>query len=115
VDVAQITIATPIPGSTLYDDAKAAGDLLITDWDAYDFTSPTMKGQLPRAKLDKLMRTAYRKVYLSFGFLRAMMSERTNISRLRRTAFGVFWSWIWFLLKEQFISHFKRKGWTKAN
>jgi anaerobic magnesium-protoporphyrin IX monomethyl ester cyclase len=115
VDVAQITVATPIPGSTLYNDAKAAGDLLTTNWDDYDFTAPTMKGQLPRAELDKLMRTAYRKVYLGLGFLTSILSERTNIGRLRRTAFGVFWSWIWFLLKEQFVSMFKRKGWTKAN
>jgi radical SAM superfamily enzyme YgiQ (UPF0313 family) len=101
VDVAQITVATPIPGSSLYDDAKANGDLLITDWDQYDFTSPTMKGQLPKKKLDSLMHRAYLKVYLSPRFLRSMFSQRTNLFRLRRTMFGVFWSWIWFLVKEQ--------------
>jgi anaerobic magnesium-protoporphyrin IX monomethyl ester cyclase len=100
VDVAQITVATPIPGSDLYDDAKANGDLLETDWDLYDFTSPTMKGQLPKKKLDALMNEAYLKVYLSGRFLRSMFSQRTNLQRLRRTMFGVFWSWIWFLLKQ---------------
>ena len=101
VDVAQITVATPIPGSALYDEAKAQGHLLKTDWDEYDFTSPTMKGQLPKKKLDALMHRAYLKVYLSGRFLRSMFSQRTNLQRLRRTMFGVFWSWIWFLVKEQ--------------
>ena len=109
VDVAQITIATPIPGSTLYEEAKADDRLLVTDWDQYDFTSPTMKGQLPKAELDKLMHTAYRKVYLSFGFIRALFTKRTNISRLRRTAFGVFWAWIWYLIKEQVLGLIRRK------
>ncbi|KKM14672.1 hypothetical protein LCGC14_1703780 [marine sediment metagenome] len=99
--MAQITVATPIPGSDLYDQAKAQGDLLETDWDQYDFTSPTMKGQLPKKTLDALMHRAYLKVYLSKRFLLSMFSQRTNLQRLRRTMFGVFWSWIWFLLKEQ--------------
>jgi radical SAM superfamily enzyme YgiQ (UPF0313 family) len=101
VDVAQITVATPIPGSNLYDEAKANGDLMETDWDLYDFTSPILRGQLPKKKLDALMHEAYLKVYLSGRFFRSMFSQRTNLQRLRRTMFGVFWSWIWFLLKEQ--------------
>ena len=101
VDVAQITVATPIPGSNLYDEGKAQGSLVVTDWDQYDFTSPTMKGQLPKKKLDALMHQAYLKVYLSGRFFRSMFSQRTNLQRLRRTMFGVFWSWIWFLVKEQ--------------
>jgi len=106
VDVAQITVATPIPGSSLYDEAKARGDLLETDWDQYDFTSPTMKGQLSKKKLDALMHRAYLKVYLSNRFIRSMFSQRTNLQRLRRTMFGVFWSWIWFLVKEHARSWF---------
>jgi hypothetical protein len=47
------------------------------------------------------MHEAYLKVYLSGRFFRSMFSQRTNLQRLRRTMFGVFWSWIWFLLKEQ--------------
>ena len=108
VDVAQITVATPIPGSNLYDEAKAQGDLLETDWDQYDFTSPTMKGQLSKKKLDALMHGAYLKVYLSRRFFRSLFSQRTNLQRLRRTMFGVFWSWIWFLMKERVVSLFHR-------
>ncbi len=99
VDVAQITVATPIPGSQLYDEAKAAGDILTTDWDQFDFTSPLLRGQLPKKTLEKLMHSAYLKVYLSGRFLQSMFTQRTNLHRLRRTMFGVFWCWIWFLLK----------------
>ena len=101
VDVAQITVATPIPGSNLYDEAKEQGNLLVTDWDQYNFTSPTMKGQLPKKKLDALMHRAYLNVYLSPRFLMSMFSQKTNLQRLRRTMFGVFLSWIWFLVKDQ--------------
>jgi radical SAM superfamily enzyme YgiQ (UPF0313 family) len=109
VDVAQITVATPIPGSNLYDEAKEQGTILVTDWDKYDFSSPTMKGQLPKKKLDALMHRAYLKVYLSPRFLLSMFSQKTNLERLRRTMFGVFWSWIWFLVKNQVRSLFGLK------
>ena len=110
VDVAQITVATPIPGSNLYDEAKEQGTLLVTDWDKYDFTSPTMKGQLPKKKLDALMHRAYLKVYLSRRFLLSMFKQQTNLHRLRRTMFGVFLSWIWFLLKNRVRSWVGLKG-----
>ena len=60
-----------------------------------------MKGQLPKKKLDALMHRAYLKTYLSGRFLRSMFSQKTNPQRLRRAMFGVFWSWIWFLVKGQ--------------
>ena len=104
VDVCQITVATPIPGSALYDEAKKNGDILITDWDQYDFTSPTLKGQLPKDQLDAHMRRAYLKVYTSGRFWLSLLSERTNLQRLRRTAFGVFGSFIKFLIKERFAA-----------
>ncbi len=101
VDVCQITVATPIPGSQLYEDAKKNGDILITDWDKYDFTTPTMKGQLSKEQMDAHMHKAYLKTYMSMRFLLSMFSKRTNLQRLRRTAFGVFWKFIWFLLKQR--------------
>lgn len=101
VDVAQITVATPIPGSELYDQAKAKGEILVTDWDQYDFTSPTMKGQLSKKKLDSLMQIAYLRTYMSGRFLLSLFANETNLSRLRRTIFGVFGSWTWFIIKNQ--------------
>jgi anaerobic magnesium-protoporphyrin IX monomethyl ester cyclase len=109
VDVAQITVATPIPGSDLYDEAKAAGKLVERNWDRYDFTSPTMEGQLPKPEMDGIMYRAYRRVYLRWRFLRSLFSKRTNLSRLRRTAFKVFWSWIWFVTRDWLVSRFRRR------
>jgi radical SAM superfamily enzyme YgiQ (UPF0313 family) len=110
VDVAQITVATPIPGSDLYRDAKAGGQLLHTDWDQYDFTSPTMKGQLSKKELDGFMSKAYLQTYLSWKFLAAPFHKHSNLGRLRATAFGVFWTWIWYLIKDGLrgLFHLKR-------
>lgn len=109
VDVAQITVATPIPGSTLYDEAKANGDIIETDWDKFDFTSPTLSYQLPKARMDALMHRAYFKTYTSWRFLRAIFSKKTNLHRLRRTAFFAFGSWIRILVKERIGMLFGRR------
>jgi anaerobic magnesium-protoporphyrin IX monomethyl ester cyclase len=101
VDVLQITVATPIPGSDLYDRAQAEGQLTEPDWDRFDFTTPLMPGQLPKAEMDALIHKAYLKVYLRPRFLLSLLSKRTNIQRLRRTALRVFFSWLWFLVKER--------------
>ncbi len=107
VDVVQITVATPIPGSDLYEEAKATGRLEVRDWDHYDFTSPTMTGQMGKRDMDALLSRAYLKAYLSRHFLGSLFSRRTNLHRLRRTALRVFSSWIWFLLKERAASLFR--------
>jgi anaerobic magnesium-protoporphyrin IX monomethyl ester cyclase len=99
VDVAQITVATPIPGSTLYDDAKNGDQLRETDWDRFDFTSPTMKGQMGKKEMDSIMQGAYLKIYLSKRFLKSLFSKKTNLSRLRRTALSAFSSWIRFAVR----------------
>jgi radical SAM superfamily enzyme YgiQ (UPF0313 family) len=101
VDVAQITVATPIPGSTLYDDTKAAGKLRTRDWDQYDFTSPVMTDQLDKPAMDAIMRKAYLKVYLSGRFWKSLFTQKTNLDRLRRTAFGTFGTFIRFLIRER--------------
>jgi radical SAM superfamily enzyme YgiQ (UPF0313 family) len=101
VDVLQITVATPIPGSDLYARAQAEGQLTEPDWDRFDFTTPLMPGQLPKAEMDALIHKAYLKVYLRPRFLLSLLSKRTNIQRLRRTALRVFFSWLWFLVKER--------------
>ena len=109
VDVAQITVVTPIPGSTLYDEAKANGDLLSNDWDQYDFTSPLMKGQLPKKQMDALMQRAYLRVYMSRRFFKSVFTQRTNLDRLRRTAFSVFWWFIFFVIRMGIQRLFQRR------
>ncbi len=109
VDVAQITVATPIPGSDLYDQAKADGQIITDDWDSFDFTTPTMIGQLPKAEMDAIMHRAYLQVYLSKRFFASLFTTRTNLARLRRTALRVFASWIWIVAKSGIVSLFRRR------
>ena len=109
LDVVQITVATPIPGSDLYDEAKASGRIVDHDWDSYDFTTPTMKGQLPKKEMDAVMHRAYLQVYLRWRFFRSLFTKRTNLARLRRTALRAFASWIWLLVKERLVSLFHRR------
>jgi len=109
VDIAQITVATPIPGSDLYAEARAAGKLRTTDWDRYDFSSPTLEGQLPAKVLDAIMHRAYLKVYLGLRTLRSLFTQRTNLHRLRRTALAVFWAWISFLIRVKIHALLGRK------
>ena len=110
VDVAQITVATPIPGSDLYDQAKAAGRIVEHDWDSYDFTTPTMNDQLPKEEMDAIMHRAYLQVYLRWRFFRSLFTKRTNLARLRRTALRVFASWIWLLVTERLSDLFHRRS-----
>ena len=93
-----------LPTANLYEEAKATGQLEVRDWDHYDFSSPTMTGQMAKKDLDALLHRAYLKTYLSRHFLGSLFSRRTNLHRLRRTALRVFSSWIWFLLKERVAS-----------
>ena len=109
LDVAQITVATPIPGSDLYDEAMASDQIVEHDWDSYDFTTPTMKGQLAKEQIDAIMHHAYLKVYLRWRFFRCLFTKRTNLARLRRTALRAFASWIWLLVKERLASLFHRR------
>lgn len=109
VDVVQITVATPIPGSDLYDEAKSSGRIVERDWDSYDFVTPTMAGQLPRKEMDAIIRRAYSQVYLRWRFLRCLFTKRTNLARLRRTALRAFASWIWVLLKGRLVALLRRR------
>jgi len=108
--VVQITVATPIPGSQLYDEAKAADSLLTNDWDRYDFTSPTMAGQLPAADMDAVLHRAYLASYLNRRFLLSLFSRRTNLHRLRRTALRVFFAWIRFLVSQRLVGLLRSAG-----
>ena len=83
VDVVQITVATPIPGSDLYDEAKSSGRIVEHDWDSYDFTTPTMKDQLPKEEMDAIMHRAYLQVYLRPRFLLSLLTKRTNPLSMR--------------------------------
>jgi len=109
VDVVQITVATPIPGSDLYDEAKSSGRIVEHDWDSYDFVTPTMAGQLPREEMGAVISRAYSQVYLRWRFFRSLFTKRTNLARLRRTALRAFASWIWFVMRQRVMSLLRRR------
>jgi len=110
VDVVQVTVATPIPGSALYEEVRAGGGLADPDWDRFDFGTPLMSGQAPKKEMDALLRRAYLGAYLKAQFFAALLSKRTNLARLRRTALRVFSGFIWYLLKDRVASWFGRRA-----
>jgi len=109
VDVVQVSVATPIPGSDLYKEAKSSGRIIENDWDCYDFVTPTMADQLPQKEMGVIVRRAYSQVYFRWRFLRSLLTKRTNLARLRRTALRVFASLIWGLAKERLVALLRRR------
>jgi radical SAM superfamily enzyme YgiQ (UPF0313 family) len=67
-DYAQFSIATPYPGSELYDIARKDGNLLISDWGRYDIYETAvyfeMPGRFTQEDVLELNRQAYRSFYL---------------------------------------------------
>ena len=70
LDYAQFSIATPYPGTELYQIAKRNGLLLTNDWSEYTAARPVMKmRKLSSEELLKIYREAYMKFYLSLKIL----------------------------------------------
>lgn len=64
-DYVQFSIATPFPGTELYNMAKDEGLLLTEDWSRYTVLKPVMKTkELSPEQLQKLIRKAYFQYYL---------------------------------------------------
>ncbi len=61
----QFAIATPFPGTELYDNAKREGLLLTEDWSEYTVLKPVMRTrELSAEQLNKLIKKAYFSFYL---------------------------------------------------
>jgi radical SAM superfamily enzyme YgiQ (UPF0313 family) len=59
-------IATPYPGTPLYDEVKANGSLKITDFDKYDTATPIFEiPNLSMQELTEIREQAFQKFYLS--------------------------------------------------
>lgn len=75
-DFAQFTIATPYPGTALYDLVREQGRLLIDDWDGYDKYDDAvffeMNG-MDKALVLGMQRRAYREFYLQPRYLMSKM------------------------------------------
>lgn len=67
-------VATPYPGTPMYDQVKANGWLRVTDFDKYDTAGPTFETpQLSMEKLAELRYKAYQQFYLRPGYVIKMM------------------------------------------
>jgi len=68
-DYAQFSIATPYPGSELYDIVRKDGNLLISDWGRYDIYETEvyfeMPGRFTRQDVLDMNKRAYRSFYLN--------------------------------------------------
>jgi len=69
-DVGFYNVATPFPGTPMYDTVKDKGWLRVTDFDLYDTTHPTIETpQLSMKDLGKLREGAFHHYYLRWAFL----------------------------------------------
>ncbi|MGD6807098.1 MAG: B12-binding domain-containing radical SAM protein [Candidatus Bathyarchaeia archaeon] len=67
-------IATPYPGTPMYDEVVKNGWLRVTDFDRYDTAGPTFETpQLSMEKLAELRAKAYKHFYLRPGYVLHMM------------------------------------------
>ncbi len=56
----QATWLVPYPGTPLFRELRASGQLLTEDWDAYDMRGPVMRSPLTEAEIRGLIAWAYR-------------------------------------------------------
>lgn len=77
LDYAQFTVATPYPGTPLYDEALRDGLIEVWDWDYYTTVYPVMRGlYIGREQLAKLLGWAYRKFYMRPGYVLSQLAKR---------------------------------------
>jgi anaerobic magnesium-protoporphyrin IX monomethyl ester cyclase len=76
-DVAYYNIATPLPGTPLYDRVKENGWLKITDFDKYDCKTPVFETPMLSSKdLLELYEKAFRSFYLRPTYILRMFLKR---------------------------------------
>lgn len=80
-DYAQFSVTTPYPGTDLYREALAQGIITSDVWSEFarnpreDFTPPLWTENLSREELIELLNVAYKKYYLSAGFMLKELSK----------------------------------------
>ncbi len=87
---AQFTVATPYPGTPLFDYA-VKNDLIVDwNWEHYTTVRPVMKGHyLDTKAIGRLLKEAYRRFYLRYKFLRRELASgrlRQLLPKIVRTA-----------------------------
>ncbi|MEM5781613.1 MAG: radical SAM protein, partial [Candidatus Aenigmatarchaeota archaeon] len=66
LDIAQFTIATPYPGTRMYDMVKEKGKLLISDWDTFHHTSGKMLYEYPGTAKPEIVEKMYKKAHKEY-------------------------------------------------
>jgi len=86
LDRAQFTIATPFPGTRLFELIKEKGELLITDWDRYgpfeDIIYFRTKNMGNTAMIKKMYKKAYRKFYLRPQYIKKALLDINTYKNL---------------------------------
>ncbi len=78
-DFAQFTIATPYPGTALYDIVRKEGKMLIEDWDGYDKYDNAVFFDMEGIDKDLILnmqRKAYREFYLQPRYIASRLLTR---------------------------------------
>jgi len=69
-------VATPYPGTPMYEQVKKNGWLRVTDFDKYDTAGPTFETPwLSMEKLEEIRYKAYQQFYLRPGYVFKMMRK----------------------------------------
>ena len=75
-------VATPYPGTPMYEQVKANGWLKVTDFDKYDTAGPTFETpSMSMAKLAEIRYKAYQQFYLRPGYVLKMMRRGGTYGR----------------------------------
>ena len=103
LDFSQFSIATPYPGTALYDMVKEEGLLTTEDWAQFTAGRPIFAtNQFSKKELRTLLRKAYQSFYLRSKFLIRYLRKRRVKSLLYLTRFVVEKTLQTFLAKKHF-------------
>lgn len=85
LDRAQFTIATPFPGTKLFDMIKQNGKFLITDWDFYGPYENAVffeYGNMKKEIVEEMYKKAYRSFYLRPSYIAKKLLRRETYTNL---------------------------------
>jgi len=102
-DIAYYNIATPLPGTPLFDLVKEKGWLRITDFDKYDCKTPVFETPMLSSKdLAELHEKAFRSFYLRPTYILRMFLKR---GRYGFTASRIALGYLLNSIKSKLLSH----------
>ena len=107
-DIAQFCIATPFPGTDLFEDLRARGMLRVLDWSKYDIVTPVFETpQFSARYMVRLWKQAYITFYLRPSYIAKQLAKR-SIPLLKAMAHMLKRALLWRLgFKELALRRFK--------